>query len=165
MAVVTTLGLVDFAERRQPQPNEAPGITELPHYDESYPFRNPVAQGDSGYVAAVTNNLPIDVEPKAAVSSWRMPTFLDDYYYRIHIRPGVIDLGNLLSSQTRQVEVWNAHFVGKLLSSITDVGLDGIDLAEPAPAPTTFKALESRIYVLSISTNGAPVIDLSLIHI
>lgn len=159
MAVVTTYGLVDFAQRRQPQPNEAPGITELPGYDWSYPFRDPRAMGDSGYAATVTNNLPIDVEPRAAVSSWRMPTFLDDYYYRVHIRPGVIDLGNLLSSQTRQVEVWNAHFVGKLLSSITDVGLDGIVLAEPAPAPTTFKALESRIYVLSISTNGAPVID------
>jgi len=159
MAVVTTLGLVDFAERRQPQPNEAPGITELPNYDWSYPFRDPRTMGDSAYVAAVTNNLPIDVEPRAAVQAWRMPTFLDDYYYRIHVRPGVIDLGNLLSSQTRQVEVWNAYFVGKLLSSITDVGLDGIDLAEPAPAPTTFKALGSRVYTLSISMNGAPVID------
>lgn len=160
MAVVTTYGLIAFNTRRQPPPQEAPGITEIGgHTDQSYPFRLPRAPGDSVYVTSVTNNLPIDVEPKAAVTSWRMPTFLDDYYYRIHIRPGAISLGNLLSSQTRQVEVWNAHFVGKLLSNITDVGLDGIDLGEPIAAPTTFKALESRIYTLSISTNGAPVID------
>lgn len=160
MAVVTTYGLIAFDERRQPPPQEAPGITEIGgHTDQSYPFRQPVLEGLPIGAASVTNNLPIDLEPKSGSTGWRMPSFLDDYYYRVHIRPGVIDLGNLLSSQTRQVEVWNAHFVGKLLSSITDVGLDGIDLAEPAPAPTTFKALESRIYVLSISTNGAPVID------
>ena len=86
-------------------------------------------------------------------------SFIEDFYYRVHVRPGVIALGNLLSSQTRDVEVWNAHFTGKLLSSITDVGLDGIDLTEPVPAPTTFGGLESRLYTLSISTSGAPVID------
>lgn len=160
MAVITTLGLVDFVERKQPAAQEAPGWDE-PHYEDlsppggNHPLHTDVARG----AVTVANNLPIDLEPKAVVSGWRMPTFLDDYYNRIHVRPGVIDLGNLLSSQTRQVEVWNAYFVGKLLSSITDVGLDGIDLAEPVPAPTTFKALESRIYILSISTNGAPVID------
>ena len=160
MAVITTYGLMAFDERRQPPPQEAPGITEIGgHTDQSYPFRIPRAQGDSAYVASVTNNLPIDLLPQSNADGWRMPSFLDDYCYRVHVRPGVIDLGNLLSSQTRQVEVWNAYFVGKLLSSITDVGLDGIDMAEPAPAPTTFKALESRVYALSISTNGAPVID------
>ncbi len=158
MAVVSTIGIVAFEYRRKPPPEESPGITVLPHYDESPPFRNPYIPKDPFFVA-MTDNLPIDLAPKQAVAGWRMPSFLNDYYNRIHIRPGVIDLGNLLSSQTRQVEVWNAYMVGKLLSAITNEGLDGIDLTEPVPAPTTFKALESRIYTLGISTNGAPVID------
>lgn len=159
MAVVTTYGLVDFAQRRQPQPNEAPGITELPGYDWSYPFRDPRAMGDSGYAATVTNNLPIGVEPRAVVSSWRMPTFLDDYYYRVHVRPGVLELGNLLSTQVRDVEVWSAYFEPQLLSSLSQVGTDGITLTQPQVPPTSFAALEARTYTLNISTNGAPVIN------
>ncbi|UYA98697.1 putative virion structural protein [Xanthomonas phage vB_Xar_IVIA-DoCa5] len=118
----------------------------------------PIERSPDLGAAPRTDNAPIPAL-EDEVDGWRMPTFLDDYYYRVHVRPGVIELGNLLSSQTRQVEVWNAHMEGKLLSSVDSIGLDGIDLAEPEPAPTTFASLEARIYTLSISTNGAPVID------
>lgn len=110
--------------------------------------------------AATWANAPVAITtPPSWTSSQPVGTFIDDLYYRVHVRPGRIDLGNLLSSQSRDVEVWNAHFTGKLLSSIDNEGLDGIDLTQPAPPPTVFGGLESRIYQVAISTSGAPVID------
>lgn len=159
MAVVTTYALVDFDARKQPQPNEVAGITDPFFADQSYPNRWPMLDTEALGKVDVTDNLPIDLEPKAAVSSWRMPTFLDDYYNRIHVNPGVIALGNLLSAQIRTVEVWSAYFTPKLLSSVGQVGTEGITLTQPEAAPTYFAAVEARIYTINISTNGPPIVD------
>lgn len=117
----------------------------------------------NGHIQGVVlvTHLPIAISTPAPITGAlvEVPTFVDDFYDRIHVRPGRIDLGNLLSSQTRNVEVWNAYFTGKLLSSISNNNLDGIDLSQPVPAPTTFGALESRNYTVSISTSGSPVIS------
>lgn len=155
MADVTTHALVGVEYRRVALAEY--GVGDMVPPDPDHIVR-PVERSHDLGAAARTNNAPI-TELEDEVEGWNMPTFLDDYYYRVHVRPGVIELGNLLSSQTRQVEVWNAHMEGKLLASVDSIGLDGIDLAEPEPAPTTFASLEARIYILSISTNGAPVID------
>ena len=159
MAVVTTYGLVDFDMRGQPPPQEAPGITSPFFSDRSYPNRWPILDTEALGKVDVTNNLPIDLEPKTASVAWRMPTFLDDYYFRVHVQPGVIALGNLLSSQIRTVEVWSAHLSPKLLSSIGQVGTDGITFTQPVVPPTYFAALESRTYTINISTNGPPIVD------
>lgn len=159
MAVVTTYALVDFDARKQPQPNEVAGITDPFFADQSYPNRWPMLDTEALGKVDVTDNLPIDLEPKAAVSSWRMPTFLDDYYFRVHVKPGVIALGNLLSAQVRTVEVWSAYLGPKLLSSIGQVGTEGITFTQPVAPPTYFAALESRTYTVSISTNGPPIVD------
>lgn len=98
-------------------------------------------------------------ELETDVAGYTAPGFLADYYYRIHVLPARIELGNLLSSQTRNVEVWNAYLTPKLLSSISQSGTDGITLTQPINPPTTFASLEARTYVLNVSTNGSPVID------
>lgn len=109
-------------------------------------------------VAPRTTHHPVEFVPRVRVG-FHVGRFSEDYYHRVHVAPSHISLGNLLSSQTRNVEVWNAHFESKVLSAIGEEGLDGITLTAPAAAPTTFAPLESRIYVVSISTDGAPVID------
>ncbi|QFR59608.1 hypothetical protein P6F33_gp07 [Pseudomonas phage Quinobequin-P09] len=159
MAVVTTYGLVDFDMRRQPPPQEASGLDAPFFSDQSYPNRWPILDTEALGKVDVTNNLPIDLEPKTASVAWRMPTFLDDYYFRVHVKPGVIALGNLLSSQIRTVEVWSAHLSSKLLSSIGQVGTEGITFTQPVVPPTYFAALESRTYTINISTNGPPIVD------
>lgn len=88
-------------------------------------------------------------------------SFSTDYYYRVHVRPNPIALGNLLTSQTRQVEVWNAYLTPNTLSSISSVGADGLQLIQPEAPPTTYLALESRFYALNIDTDGPPAIDAS----
>lgn len=117
---------------------------------------------------ASSNPEPISGTPvlNAPISSYGRPkqgaiahSFFDDFYFRVHVNPNQIALGNILSSVTRDVEVWNAWPDPKLLSSIGEVGTDGMTLTQPAAPPTTFTALEVRTYSLNISTNGAPVID------
>lgn len=131
------------------------GDQYLPTYPWNTPFLGSL--GPLGYTP--TNNLPIDVEPRAVIQGFVGRTFKQDYYDRYIIRPSSIDVGNLLSAQQRNVEVWNGFEGPKLLNQVQQSGTDGITLVEPVPAPTTFAGLESRTYTLNISTNGAPVID------
>lgn len=161
MAVVAAQYLMDVLWRQELGTVDlAPGVESTFYEDQSAPYGRVAGPTEAFVGSAAVNNLPIGLLPAQALpTALRYRSFLDDYYFRIHVLPSRIDLGNLLSSQTRQIEVWNSHFDPKLLSSIDEEGVDGIALAEPAPAPTTFAALEHRIYELSISTNGAPVID------
>lgn len=82
-----------------------------------------------------------------------------DVYNTIHVLPPLIELGNLLSSQDLDFEVWNAYFIDQSLASIGTDGVDGLSLTEPFVPPTDFGPLESRIYTLSVSTSGPSVID------
>jgi len=87
------------------------------------------------------------------------PSYFRDYYNRVHLRPANIALGNVLSSQSRQIEVWNAHLSPSALGSIAATNADGLTLTGPQPAPTTFRALESRDYTLAISNVGSPAVN------
>lgn len=156
MAVITTYGLVGPLTTTPPSVQFSPQIAGFTPVDNSPPVQQ-YDQSDIGY-GTITSNLPIR-EVEQNFDGYKAPSFLDDYYYRVHIRPGVIDLGNLLSEQVRTVEVWSAYFDPKLLSSLTQAGTDGITLAQPETPPTYFAALESRTYTLSVSTNGPPVVD------
>ncbi|AME18052.1 virion structural protein [Pseudomonas phage AAT-1] len=160
MAVITVYGLQNYNVWRQKNPPEiAPGYDEIDFVDGSVPPDRPVMLAPGFGFCTITDNTPIDLEPHEVLTSYRQQSFLDDYYFRVHVNPGVIELGNLLSTQTRNVEVWSAYFEPRLLSSISQVGTDGITLTQPALPPTSFAALEARIYTLNISTNGAPVIN------
>ncbi|ALH23702.1 virion structural protein [Pseudomonas phage PaMx11] len=156
MAVIETFALVGPLEKRPPSVQFSPELSEFGALDNSPP--NDQYTPTSEAFVQVQDNLPIS-ELGLSSPSWRMPSFLDDYYYRVHVLPGIIELGNLLSAQVRQVEVWSAYFEPQLLSSLVSVDTDGINLGQPAVPPTYFAALESRTYSLSISTNGAPVIN------
>lgn len=81
-----------------------------------------------------------------------------DFYNRFHVAPRKFDLGNLFTSQTRQVRVWNAHLVPRTLYEIETVGGNGITLDGLSP-PTAYAALQQRTYDLNISTSGPPVVD------
>lgn len=110
-----------------------------------------------GETGQVLSGFPVQ-ELEAQHSGVIAPSFGSDYYERVHVIPGKISVGNLLSTQTRSVEVWNAHLQPKLLSSVSSTGTDGMTLQEPISAPTTFGIFESRFYQLRVSTSGSPVI-------
>ena len=139
-----------------------PGLELTAAIESLSPVDNtpPVTQFDTVWAthASINSELPVS-EVNQSFSAWRSPSFLDDYYFRVHINPGSIDLGNLLSAQTRTIEVWSSYFESKLLASVLESNTEGLTLQQPQSAPTYFAGLESRTYTLSIDTSGPPVVD------
>lgn len=108
----------------------------------------------------LTNNLPV-AEIVSTFAGSMVRQFEQDWYHHVHLLPAKIALGNLLSTQIRQVEVWNAHFAPKTLSAVVGQNDGGITLAAPANPPTTYGMLESRLHNVSVSLDGPPVIEAS----
>lgn len=111
-----------------------------------------------GRFGPLTNNAPFDSSPRS-LAGVHARSFVEDYYYRVHVRPNRIDLGNTMSVQTREVEVWNAWFEANALADIVATNAEGMTLSGPSVPPTSFGPLESRIYVLSVTPNGPPVVN------
>jgi hypothetical protein len=109
--------------------------------------------------AALTSMLPVEANGSAR-TGYITRTYSDDYYYRVHVYPSTVDVGNVVTDTQRTIEVWNAHFVQKTLAAITATGTtDGLLLSgQPAP-PLSYSALQSRTYTLTAKLAGAPVID------
>lgn len=105
----------------------------------------------------LTTHWPVSAAPDTR-TGWIARSYADDFYHRIHIVPRVLDIGNLLSVQTRQATVWNAHFTPQALSAINETGTTGLTESGIAP-PTTFGALEERAYSITVDTNGPATID------
>jgi hypothetical protein len=88
------------------------------------------------------------------------PTFADDWYDRVHVLPGTLSLGNVLSPLTRRIELWNATRQRITLSSLTASGATGgLSLSGQAAPPLNVEPLQSRLYTLAIDTLGDPVIE------
>lgn len=91
--------------------------------------------------------------------------FQYDYYYRIHITPSPLDMGFLVSTQVREVEVWNAWFQDRILSDIVEVSADGISYTDSGyipPPDVTYHSLEAHVYSVTISDVGPATIDAEL---
>lgn len=109
----------------------------------------------------ITSNLPVSMSP-FAVEAVRVGAWFDDLYYRIHVSPSAIDVGNLTAYQEREVVVWNAYPEPKTLDGIAEAGdTSGLSLVGPEAPPTVFAGTEERTYVISVSTEGSPTIDVS----
>lgn len=84
--------------------------------------------------------------------------WLYDWYYRIHVAPQQLDLGNIVSAQSTPIYVWNAWFVPRTL-----VAVDGLDegiivTGQPSP-PLLFAPLQEMAWQLTVTPNGEPVLD------
>lgn len=89
-------------------------------------------------------------------------TFFDDWYNRIHIIPRQIDLNNVITDQTRQIELWNAYLDEKLLSNTVFPPTQGLTVTSPVSTPYSIRPLETLMYTVSVSSDGPPVINVIL---
>lgn len=110
-----------------------------------------------------TDTQPVD-EAKVTVSGVgaKASGGNSDFYNRILIEPAQLDLGNVLSTQTRQIKVWNGFFVSKAMTDFQQINYAGIQVTEPVAIPYTLKAIEEVIYTVAVTTDGPPVIDAQL---
>lgn len=120
----------------------------------------PAHESATGLVATTggTNNRPIEIAT-AARTGVVAASYMDDYYHRVHVVPGVLELGNIASERVETIEVWNARFADNELEDLDAANADGMTLVGPADPPTTFKPLESRLYSLTVGLDGPPVAD------
>lgn len=105
----------------------------------------------------LTENYPVSTTPLLK-SGAIARSYYDDYYNRIHVVPRVLDIGNLLSVQTREATVWNAYLTPQALASIDESGTVGLTESGITP-PTTFATLEERTYFVTVGTQGPATID------
>lgn len=85
-------------------------------------------------------------------------TYSDDYYHRIHISPSVLNLGNLVSTQTTEVFLWNAYLNSQQLIAIDGVEEGILVVGQPA-LPLNFPGLRELTWQLSVTPSGQPVLD------
>ena len=85
-------------------------------------------------------------------------SYFEDFYNRVHITPRRLDIGNLLSVQTREASVWNAHLEPQAMPVIEESGTEGLSEAGVV-APTTFGALEERTFQITVDTAGPAAIN------
>ena len=103
--------------------------------------------------------VPPSVPAEPVLAGGFLRTTIYDWYYRIHVVPTTIALGNLSGDTTRSILVWNAFFDNVSLESVTLTGgVDGIQISEPVIPPTVIGPLRSLTYVVSVSAEGPAII-------
>lgn len=107
-------------------------------------------------IQPLTTYWPVSTTPLAR-SGAIARSYFDDYYNRIHVAPQVLDIGNLLSVQTRQATVWNAYFTPQALSSIAESATTGLT-ESGITAPVTFAPLQELTYSVTVDTQGPATI-------
>lgn len=107
--------------------------------------------------ATLTAHWPVEANGREIMGD-RHRAFVDDYYYRVHISPIQLDLGNVVSTQTTAVLLWNAFLEPRTLTSIDGLQ-DGLLVSgQPAP-PLLFPALKELEWQVSVTPDGQPVLD------
>jgi hypothetical protein len=119
--------------------------------------------------ASTVRDVPIDV----LVAHWPVEangreifgfeaiSYSDDFYHRIHITPSRLDLGNIVSTQTAAISVWNAYLAPVQLTEITGLA-DGIELTGQPDPQLNFNALQERIWSVAVTPDGPAVLDSAL---
>lgn len=92
------------------------------------------------------------------IEAHRLGAFVDDYYFRIHINPQRLDLGNVVSDQSTDLFVWNAWLEPRTLNSITGTDEGVLVTGQPAP-PLLVPALSERLWKLTVTPLGQPTLD------
>ena len=110
----------------------------------------PVSQGSYLFVENGAN--------ETAYDGGKVDSFLDDYYYRIHISPAIIEFGSIVSPSEETFIVWNAYFVSKTCSSI-DKTVDTEYTLDPDVSPFSLMPLEYETYTVSVEVEGAVTFD------
>lgn len=107
-----------------------------------------------------TNNTPIDLQPHATDPALRVLSYFDIFYNRIHVTPSRLELGNLLSAQSRVVELFNANFFEVNVTDFEVTGTsDGITVTTPQDTPFVLAPLQAVNYVFGVSLSGPPTVS------
>lgn len=102
--------------------------------------------------------------PDARIGSLQ-PLFGADFFDRIHITPLTLALGNVISTQDRELWVWNAFRNRAVtLMAMPVSGTEGMTIRAPGTLPLAFPPMTERVWGVSISTSGPPTIAATITY-
>jgi hypothetical protein len=85
------------------------------------------------------------------------------WYQRVHLSTTTLALGNVVSSQNRQIKVWNGYIDRSVsVTAVNMSGGDGVDLSAPAPLPVVLRPLQARNWLVSVSLDGPPTVEATI---
>lgn len=116
---------------------------------------------DSGTLihGVATDNQPGVADPEDTFNGVLMSSTNSFLYGRVYIYPSLLQLGNLVASESRPIYVWNATFEDVVVTSLIGAGLAGVTLTEPFPVPFTLGPLQETQYAVAISVSGPPQVS------
>ena len=107
-----------------------------------------------------TSELPVTMREHVKVGQ-HVTSFLDDYYYRIHVDPAALNFGAIISPLQEVLLVWNAYFVAKTCSQIVEVNGSEWDLTGETP-PFELAPLGHTIFTLDLPLQGSATFEGSI---
>lgn len=110
--------------------------------------------------STLVTHWPVEANGRV-LAGQRCGAFLDDFYYRFHISPRQLDLGNVVSIQTTPVYLWNAFLEPRTLSVINGLDEGLLVSGQPSP-PLLFPALKELTWQVSVTPDGQPVLDTTI---
>lgn len=144
-------------------PSPAPGlvlnrITINPNVNNGTPQLTPTLSAPNVPNYLYKGNQPATQLNNAGLSA----IYTDLYYYRIHVVPSSFDAGNVSTTVSYQVEVWNSFFVTRNLTMIDTIDADGINILNGIAPGANFGPLESSVYDIEVTPDGPPAIEATL---
>ena len=111
-----------------------------------------------GLAVAVEGAEPAPIAPFVE-SGVSLRTSFEDWYYRIHVIPAALALGNVAGDLAREITVWNAYLSPVTLEGATLTADQGLELTDGPDAPYEIGPLEELRYILRVSGSGSSTID------
>jgi hypothetical protein len=112
--------------------------------------------------APLVSPMPV-IEHPVVRAGVALRSYFDDFYFRIYLTPTRLDLGNLVTVQTRSITVWNAWpDQSRSLTELQTIGADGITVTGEGALPLAFAPLQQRVWQINVDTIGPAVIDATL---
>jgi hypothetical protein len=97
--------------------------------------------------------------PNVSLVGYPVPVFDDDYFDQILLNPAQLNLGNLLSTQTRSVEVASTYLTPRVWNGITNNIGPGSVLANLPSFPYTILPFGNYVLQLTLEALGPPAIQ------
>lgn len=130
-------------------------------FEEPFPFGPSDAWlASTSNTGTRTNTQPVTENPQNYAGFGEFAAGYGGIFYnRVQIQPSLIDLGNLLTEQSRYVSVWNGFLSAKEIESIAAANAEGVNINVPVPVPSTLGPLQEVIYTVTGTTQGPSRID------
>lgn len=127
--------------------------------EQWYPYHESIVSDTP--IFTLTKHFPVEANARG-IQCFKIQSYFDDYYNRIHISPSALALGNVASEQVSTVNLWNAYLAPKILLDIENIQ-EGLALNGQPANPLVFTALQERTWDVSITPDGPSTIDIKLI--